>query len=575
MLAASPHRGERTEVAVDGRVALGVCHTADLITASLERRDGRIVAFAGVLDNATELRRELRRAGAPEPVGEAAAATVLAALDWWGEQAVVRLRGKFAAAFTDGRELSCFRDHFGGAPLFCRDALDGFYVATEVKQVLAGSELSPEPDLDHLHGVIFGGVDRSTAYRGVERIPKQRVATAGDRPGLRSRRYWNPADHVESGDHGPEAAVEGTLHAVDRAVRRTLGGRDVLLLSGGLDSPALAACAARAEGLERPVEALTAVYPDYPSADEYEWTRKVADHLGMRLHTFVAEAASMDDVEYWVDVLDGPVDIVSIPEAAEAFRTARELGARTVLNGEIAEMLFENRGYLLDHLLTHGRLPAAARQVAALRETGHSWMEVAKRLVRAVAPASLMTAYRRRHLVELRGVPDWLDQDRLWEASPEPPTWTTSPRRRWSNLQSAPFRGPGLNFEADDVCAAVCGVESRRPFTDVDLWEFVLGLPAEVKFPERRTKPLLRRAMRGLLPHEVIDRRDKTYFDEFHLATADYEKLRRLLVDPGWRLDGIDYEVLAERLQYEEMPVYELQWARDVARVHAFLGLWR
>jgi hypothetical protein len=117
-------------------------------------------------------------------------------------------------------------------------------------------------------------------------------------------------------------------------------------------------------------------------------------------------------------------------------------------------------------------------------------------------------------------------------------------------------------------------VDSRRPFADVDLWEFVLSLPAEVKFPNRQTKPLLRQTVRGLLPDELIDRKDKTFFDEFHLAKADYPALRRLLVDPRHRLNGIDYDLLRTRVEREEMRIYELQWARNVAKVHAFLNQW-
>jgi hypothetical protein len=149
-----------------------------------------------------------------------------------------------------------------------------------------------------------------------------------------------------------------------------------------------------------------------------------------------------------------------------------------------------------------------------------------------------------------------------------------SPRRRWIQMQTAPFIGPGIGFEADEICAAWCGVDSRRPFADVDLWEFVLSLPAEVKFPNRRPKPLLRDTMRGLLPDELIDRGDKTFFDEFHLAKADYATLKQLLIDSPQHLKGVDYSLLRDRLEHEDMRIYELQWARNVARIHAFLNQW-
>lgn len=574
MLEAAPHRGERRTVEVLDRAAAAVCNDDDWTTATMAGGDGRLALFCGSLDNDAELRAALRRADAPEPRGASPAHTLLAAWRAWGEGAVGRLRGSFAGVMTDGREVRCFRDAFGGSPLFHHDGPGGLFLASEVKQVLAGAPIPREPDLDHLRGVLFGGLDRSTAYRGVERIPKQVVAAAGADPGLELRRYWNPADHVEARPLDLREAVEGTVEALRRAVRRVLTGRDAILLSGGLDSPALAAFASPADGFEGAVDALTAVYPDHPSADEREWTGQVADHLGLPLHTYRAEAASLDDVHRWVEVLDGPVDVVSIPESAEAYRHARELGARTVVNGEIAEMLFESRVFLLDHLVSHGRLRPAARVVDDLRAAGWSWVEILRRTVRALSPGWVLEAYRRARHGAGERTPPWVDPAPLARADGERPIWRTGPRTRWARAQTAPFRGPGIGFEADEICAAVCGVQSRRPFTDVDLWEFVLGLPAEVKFSGRRTKPLLRRAMRGHLPDEVIDRKDKTYFDEFHLATADYPTLRRLLVDPDHRMEGIDYGLLADRLRAEDFGVYELQWARNVARVHAFLDLW-
>lgn len=574
-LAAAPHRGSRQTLEILGQVAVGACNDPDWVTATVARSQRRLVAFCGALDNDAGLRAQLRREGAPEPEGPTAAHTLLAAFDRWGEDAVIpRLRGSFACGVTDGRIVRCFRDHFGARPLFYHDAPDGYVAATEVKQVIAGSAISREPDLDYLHGVLFGGIERSTAYRGVERIPKWTIAMAGPEPGLEWRQYWDPDVYVGTSRLGLDDAIEGIREVLDQAVRRTLTGQDAILLSGGLDSPALAAFAVRATGLANPVQALTAVYPDHPSADESEWTRKVAEHLGIPLHAYVADAGTLDDVERWVILLDGPVDVVSIPESAESYSVARKLGARLVLNGEIAEMLFESRSFLLDHLLSHARLRGTARELARRRKLGMKRRRIARQIVRAIGPPRLVTAYRNRKPRPLyRSLPPWVGTVRFasWLGVP---ISRLSPRRRWARMQTVPFLGPGIGFEADEICAAVCGVDGRRPFTDVDLWEFVLSLPAEVKFPNDRTKPLLRLAMRGLLPDELIFRKDKTFFDEFHLAKADYPALRRLLVDSRHQLDGIDYDLLGARLEREGMRMYELQWARNVAKVHAFLNQW-
>ena len=113
-----------------------------------------------------------------------------------------------------------------------------------------------------------------------------------------------------------------------------------------------------------------------------------------------------------------------------------------------------------------------------------------------------------------------------------------------------------------------------RPFVDVDLWEFFLSLRAEVKFPDTRRKTLVRRSLRGRLPDELLDRRDKTVFGEHLLTHADYDLMRRYLVDPKHRIPGVDYDRLALRLEQGGFTLWEYCWARDLTSAHAFLDAW-
>ncbi len=575
MLAAVPHRGDMPEVAVFGQVAFGVTNHSETASASLFRAGDRMAVFCGTLDNAADLRHELERTGTRAPDCRCLAATVLACYRLWGKAFTSRLRGSFALAITDGREVICCRDQFGARPLFHHDGVSGFFLGTEVKQVLAGSEIRREPNLIHLHRLIFGGIVESTAYIGVERILKNSVATVGATPGVTSERYWEPERVVESSRIGPREAMEGTVEALERAVRRQLTDHSALLLSGGLDSPALAAFAARAPGLAVPVQAVTSRYPDFPSVDEFEWTRMAADHTGMPLHAFNAVAGGLDDAEYWVKMLDGPIDILSMPETAEAYRECRAAGARSVLNGEIAEFIFESRDSLFGHLLSHGRIRSAARIVGWWRERGWSTRKIMRTAAESITPPRLREAVQREKPRHFPGIPAWLDIETLFApADPGQPVRPVGPRRAWLDLQTLTLNGPSTGLEADEICAAVCGVDSRRPFMDVDLWEFVLSLRAEVKFPTTQTKPLLRESMRGLLPDELIDRRDKTLFNAFHEATADYPRLRKLLGNPQYRIPDVDYDLLAQRLEAEALPAREIQWARDLARIHVFLEEW-
>jgi len=107
---------------------------------------------------------------------------------------------------------------------------------------------------------------------------------------------------------------------------------------------------------------------------------------------------------------------------------------------------------------------------------------------------------------------------------------------------------------------------------DVDLWEFFLSLQAETKYPDVQPKKLLaRRLLRGRVPDAILDRGQKTYFDDWLMAMIDYPFLRELLIDPEEQVPGVDYARLAEHLRQEDLTVKDFLYVRDLAAIHAFL----
>jgi asparagine synthase (glutamine-hydrolysing) len=283
----------------------------------------------------------------------------------------------------------------------------------------------------------------------------------------------------------------------------------------------------------------------------------------------VPETRPLDDLAHWVDLLDGPVDTMSVPEVAEGYRLARELGYDNMLSGELAEYVLTIQSHLPGHLALHGRWSALAEWARLQRSRGRSRRAVLRRLLPSLTPAFIAGRYTRLRRRELRPLPPWIDVEQMGGIGRRPDLELPA-RRRWAEAQLGAIRSSALTLEADALCAASYGMQVRRPFADVDFWEFVLSLPAETKFPDAVPKSLVRRALRGRLPDEVLDRRDKTFFDEHALSTADYEALRRWLFDTEYRVSGVDYELLARRLESGRLGVLEIAWANDLARVHAF-----
>jgi asparagine synthase (glutamine-hydrolysing) len=574
MLRAAPHRGPATKVVSCGGVALGVANVPGWVDSWICERDGRAAALSGTLDNRLELAAELAQAGAT-PVGDDPAELVLAAFRHWGEAALPRLRGTFVGAVTDGRATWAFRDQLGSRSLFHRRNGCGFLAASEAKQVAAGADMAREPDLDAVTDIFYGRLDGTrTAVRGVERFPRASVGRIDPDGALTVRRYWDPRALLETSDAGPEEALERFIELLEQAAQRMVTGNDALGLSGGIDSPTVAAFAAprHLEMSGRPLQAVSAVFPHLPAVDEREYIEQVTALLGLPLDTYVPSARPLDDVERWVDLLDGPIDSMSIPEVAESYRRARAGGARTMMTGELAEYVYEVDPHVLGHFILHGRLDAAARWLRDYRGRGRSWRRILRGLAPSLAPAFVAGRYTRLRKREIRRLPPWIDAAQVRGLGYRPDLERPA-RRRWLEEQVDPLLGSTASLDANDLCAAACGVHVRFPLADIDVWEHFLSLRAEVRFPEPRSKAFVRTAMRGRVPDPILDRRDKTAFNDHGEASTDYETLRRLLSDPATRLPGVDYGLLRERLRGERLDAFEASWANDLAYAHAYLGL--
>lgn len=576
MIDAAPHRGTEVQTLVLGRCAMAA-RTGNHAEpdAWVGVHDGLAVAFTGSLDNAVDLARDLW----PDGSGHAAAGgsidiakLLAAAFHRFGAELPARMRGVFAAGISDGHSVLCFRDHIGYRPLFFREDASGFMAASEAKQVVAGASLPRQPDLDVVERIFYRDVDDEmpASLVGVRRLPKS-TAVRSEEGATTLSRYWQPEALLESATYRQAEIAEHFTRLMDQAVSRVLTGRDAISLSGGIDSPAIAAFAApRHRAMAgRELQAISAVYPRYPSVDESRYVEILARAFSIPLHTYELSANALDDIERWVGLADTPWPGAALAQYEESYVHARNLGARRVLTGEHAEFVAAMQWYTLEHYLLRGRWSPARRELAERRTRGWTWWALTRLVIRSLVPYRVMAA---RNSIGARTrpavVPDWIDRRRAAD------TDVPRVRDRWRRSQLVGFIGPGISLEAEEVCQDVSGVVSRKPWTDVDLWEFFLSIPAEQKFPDLRPKGLVRDLLRGRVPDEILDRRDKTVFDEAHMAEVDYAALRRLLGAPKHRLGGVDYGRLATLLESERFTTLDYRWARNLAVAQAFLAQW-
>lgn len=562
MLQRVPERGHDLHVVRAGSHVLGLAVDERLPNeSSWCEQDGWAAVVVGSVDGAFDASRPHR----------SSAAMVLDAVRRHGGSGFNELRGAFAAVVSDGARAWAARDHVGTEPLYVREQEGVLLLVSEPKQLEAVPGLELRPDTEVVEAIFYGEeyAPERSVYRDVRRLG---MASFLEWDGRRAsvQRYWTPERLFETARFRADELTDRFHFLLEQAARRVLRGQDAVLLSGGIDSPAVAAYAAAAVNGNgrRPIGAISAVYPQHPSVDERPLIEMVVRRYGLELHTYTPGHLRLDRLDEWVRMFDGPWASWHPGWAEETYRFAADRGYSVLLTGFFAENVADlNRG-VIPHLVSHGRFRAAAAYLRDKNRRGGNREWALRQLLAVGAPRWLRAAARQRRPNAI--VPPWMDRDRLGRRDADQ---AVAPRTHWRTAQLGFIGGTHPAMEAYAKLQARAGVRVRHPWSDVDLWEFFISLPAEVKHPDSRSKALLRNLLRGRVPDPILDR-GKMVFNSYLGDSIDYPSLRRWLVHSPVEIDGIDYGLLRSRLEAEQLTFPEYLSAKDLATAHAFLAQW-
>jgi asparagine synthase (glutamine-hydrolysing) len=459
-------------------------------------------------------------------------AVIMRVLERWGEEGVARLYGDFALAWWDGagRRFVLARDFLGQRPLHYHRREGFFAFASMAKGLHALPELPMAPDEETMARALAllpeeGG---RSFFRGIERVPPAHLCIVTE-SGVALRRYWNPASRPSGLRRGEEHA-EAVRDALDQAVAARLrgaGGRVGSHLSGGLDSSAVTATAARLLAPDGRVTAFTAVPREgYDGriargrfADEGPHAAAVASLYPNVEHVLVRSGhlspfAGLDRNFF---LYGQPMPNLCNAVWADAiFDAARERRLPVMLIGSMGNMSFSYTGLeLLPELLARGRLLHLAKLAAQLRARGTRLESVAAHAIGPFLPPWLWTAINR-----LRG-----RHMKISDYS------AIAPERAARLRESA--RAAGLDFSyrprRDPVGTRLWvmgrvdpgaynkgrlggwGVDQRDPTADRALIELCLSIPPEAFLAGGRARALARTAFADRLPCLVLDETRKGY----------------------------------------------------------------
>ncbi|MGB0034025.1 MAG: asparagine synthase-related protein [Candidatus Acidiferrales bacterium] len=503
------------EVWSDGPVGFG--HTLLRTTReSLNERqpaglEGRFWITADIrLDCRTELLSELETQGRKvhRPITDPE--LILHAYAAWGEECVQHLRGDFAFAIWDvrQRQLFCARDHFGIKPFYYAELSELFLFSNTLKCVRLHPGISGELNEAAIADFLLFGLNcdaATTTFRDIHRLPPAHCMTVS-REGTRIRRYWTaPIDGRIRYRHADEYVEHFQVLMQAAVADRLRTDRAGLLLSGGLDSGAIAATAqelSTSPGGAADLRAYTITYESLIPDTDAHHARLTAEFLRIPIQCLAFDGLSLfdrwDDEELaWPEPVDDPL----LSGLFDQFGMIAK-DCRVVLTGDGGDNLM------------HFQMLPYVKDLVQRREWKRLICELPRYLRVRPSPAPGV----RRRIKGLFGrdasaavFPNWLAPDfarRMNLAD----RW-----REWIEV-SAPLAHPivpkahaslyvpqwAYLFELQDPGVTHCAVEVRNPFLDLRVVEYILALPP---FPWFFEKTLLREAMVGRMAEAVRVRR--------------------------------------------------------------------
>lgn len=479
------------------------------------------LVYNGELYNTQEIRQELQKLGHTF-TGHGDTEVLLHAYVQWGESCLQRLNGIYAFAVWEEKRRRLFlaRDRMGVKPLFFKRHQGGLLFASEIKTILAYPTVKPQLDADGAAEILLLGPGRTPGcgvFLGIQEI-EPGCCGYYENGRLDIWRYWQLRDREHREDFDETVATVRQL-VLDAIKRQTVSDVPIgTFLSGGLDSSIISAvCAGQLQERGRELATFSVDYVDndkyfvpnkfQPNSDGH-YIRLMQQFLHSDHHWCVLSPQDlMDGLEEAVIARDLP-GMADVDISLLAFCKKIKEHVTVALSGECADEIFGGYPWYRDP------------QVRGL--DGFPWAQNTKQRLSLLCPelkARLDEDYIRTRYEktcrESHVLPDVSNQEvRMKEMV---------------NLNQQWFMQTLLDRK--DRMSMYSGLEVRVPFCDHRIAEYLYGVPWGFKDYMGKEKGLLRCAMEGLLPNEVLWRKKSPYPKTFDPKYLDMvrDRLEELL----------------------------------------------
>ena len=476
------------------------------------KQEQYILSYNGELYNTRQLRRELEQYG-HRFRGHSDTEVVLHAYAQWGPTAVERFNGIFAMAVWEegAKRLFLARDRIGVKPLFYSLSHGALVFASEIKTLLAHPAVEPELDVQGAAQILLLGPGRipgSGVFRGIREI-EPGCWGLYENGRLKLNRYWFLKDREHTDEL--DMTMEKVRYLVTDSIKRQMVS-DVpvgCFLSGGLDSSIISAvCAEEKKG---DIDTFSVDYQDndrffmggkFQPESDGAYIRLMEQHIGSRHHwTILNNQDLLDSLERATVARDLP-GMADVDFSLLAFCGQVRAKVKVALSGECADEIFGGYPWFRDPQVRDAE--------------GFPWAQNTSLRANLLTP-ELGRAVDSEEFV----MQQYSDTLAMADILPG----TTSLEKRMKQMTVLNFRWfMQTLLDRKDRMSMFHGLEVRVPFCDYRIAEYLYGVPWEMKNLLGREKGLLRKAMEGVLPEQVLYRKKSPYPKTHH---PEYEKLVR------------------------------------------------
>lgn len=459
------------------------------------------LVYNGELYNTDEVRDELKSYG-HKFSGHSDTEVILKSYIQWKDECVNKFNGIFAFAVWDDKEQRLFfaRDRIGVKPLFYANVNNSFVFGSEIKAILEHKFVEPVIDENSIAEVMFVGPGRTPGcgvFKGINEI-KPACCGCYSKSGIKVRKYWTLKDREHTDSF--EQTVEKVRELVKDSITRQLVS-DVpvgTFLSGGLDSSIISSVAN--SYFKKRGQKLTTFSVTYEDNDKYfktskfqpnsdtEYIKKMVEYLGCEHHLIILNNNDLADALYMaVDARDLP-GMSDVDSSLLLFCKEIKKRCTVALSGECADEIFGGYPWFRD------------KEIRAIN--GFPWAQ--------------STLYRKSFIKDEIRLPD---AEEYVYSRYKDTLINTSKIDNISPLESRMKEMMKLNLDwfmqtlldRKDRMSMYNALEVRVPFCDYRIAEYLYSVPWEYKDYNSYEKGLLRKAVEGILPEEVLWRKKSPY----------------------------------------------------------------